>query len=195
MQDLVAKCMEGDRNSIGELATRLQPWAYRFAFSMTGDTGKAEDAVQDALVTLVTRIGELRDGLAIYAWLRQIIRTHVNLGRQRTEFQLECETVQEEGRLTPSSAIERQELAGLVASAIAKLPRAGRETIELYYINERSIAEVSRHLGIPPGTVKRRLHDARRMLRQSGDLEWARSYLDLPNPDPLPMSKDGKLVL
>jgi RNA polymerase sigma-70 factor (ECF subfamily) len=47
---------------------------------------------------------------------------------------------------------------------VSRLPPAGREAVELYYLEGRSIPQVARDLRLPPGTVKRRLHDARRRL-------------------------------
>jgi RNA polymerase sigma-70 factor (ECF subfamily) len=45
------------------------------------------------------------------------------------------------------------------------LPDEQRELLTLYYLNDRSIAEVSQILNRPPGTVKSRLHHARLALR------------------------------
>jgi RNA polymerase sigma-70 factor (ECF subfamily) len=53
----------------------------------------------------------------------------------------------------------------LVREALAALPPAGRETAELFYLDEYNCAEVAELLHVPKGTVKRRLHDARSRLR------------------------------
>jgi RNA polymerase sigma factor (sigma-70 family) len=65
----------------------------------------------------------------------------------------------------------------MVAQAIAQLPPTNRQAVDMFYFKERSIAEVARHLGIPGGTVKRRLHDARRRLRKLLPAEDYRSIL------------------
>ena len=54
----------------------------------------------------------------------------------------------------------------LVREALANLSDPTRETATLYYINGYSVAEVSRFLGKPAGTVRRRLHSARTRLRK-----------------------------
>lgn len=78
---------------------------------------------------------------------------------------LECSWLLVSAAPGPQTEAEAQGLRELVRKSLALLPDKGRVAIELFYLDERSIAEVSRHLGIPVGTVKRRLHDARQRLK------------------------------
>lgn len=71
----------------------------------------------------------------------------------------------EADQVDPGEAVDREALRAGVRAALADLPAMGRETLELYYFEERSCAEISDLLRIPQGTVKRRLHDARHRLR------------------------------
>ena len=52
-----------------------------------------------------------------------------------------------------------------VRDALARLPQAGRETAERFYLREHTLREIADELDLPLGTVKRRLHDARHRLR------------------------------
>ena len=166
MRELITRCKAGDREAFGRLVQRTRSWALRYAQALLDGDLRAEDAVQEAYVTALERIHTLRDDDAFFAWMRCIIRTRVGrITREHRSLPLDVQE-QEDAGAGPSAQAESDQLAAIVAGALAQLPPAGQETIDLFYFKERSIAEVSRHLGIPQGTVKRRLHDARRQLKR-----------------------------
>ena len=68
--------------------------------------------------------------------------------------------------LTPQRELERSELRERVISQISRLTPKQRETVTLFYLGELQSSEVATIQGIPVGTVKRRLHDARAKLKQ-----------------------------
>jgi RNA polymerase sigma-70 factor (ECF subfamily) len=67
---------------------------------------------------------------------------------------------------SPAQTAERAELVVRVRDAVAALPRASRDAAEAFYLDGRDTAEVAQQLGVPLGTAKRRLHDARAKLRE-----------------------------
>ena len=166
MQELLAKCKAGETGAIEAFVIQVYPWALRYANSMLRDQHLAEDATQEALIIAITRLDDLREDAALYSWLRQIIRTKVNrILRKRIELPLQGTGLLPSAAPGPQTEAEARGLRELVKKSLALLPDKGRVAIELFYLDERSIAEVSRHLGIPVGTVKRRLHDARQRLK------------------------------
>ena len=129
------------------------------------DASLAEDAVQEAFTTALLRLNDLRDPLAFPGWLRQIVRTQANhLLRKRREVCLEDETRLQQGG-SPMPEPERNDLREYVREVIRGLAPLIRDTTELFYLEERSCAEIAAMLKVPQGTVKRRLHDARQRLR------------------------------
>ena len=66
---------------------------------------------------------------------------------------------------TPESRAERRELREQVLAAVGRLSGALRETTTLFYINGYSVDHVAAMQAVPVGTVKRRLHDARKKLQ------------------------------
>lgn len=167
MQELLSKCRSGEAGAIEAFVIRVYPWALRYANSMLRDQHLAEDATQEALIIAITRLGDLKHDAALYSWLRQIIRTKVNrILRKRSELPLTGPGLLVSAVPGPQTEVEAQGLRKLVEKSLALLPDKGRVAIELFYLDERSIAEVSRHLGIPVGTVKSRLHDARQRLKE-----------------------------
>jgi RNA polymerase sigma factor (sigma-70 family) len=163
LSELLARCRRGDADAAAILVARFQPRAVEFAAALLGDEHLAEDAVQSAFVKALGRLNDLREADAFPGWFRQIVRTEaLQLLRQRSTTSPPAD---ESVVADPSDAAGREELRELVRSALAALPPRGRETAELFYLDELDCPEVARRLDVPTGTVKRRLHDARKKLR------------------------------
>ena len=67
---------------------------------------------------------------------------------------------------SPDVDFERKRLQERVMEAVGRLSRVQGETVMLHYISEYTIPEVAAIQEVPVGTIKRRLHDARKRLRQ-----------------------------
>lgn len=166
LHQLLARCEAGDDDAIAQLVRRFRSWAIDFAAAIMEDETLAEDAVQEAFITALQRLPELREPAAFPAWLRQIVRTQAHrITRKRRELPIAKVADLSDKEPTPPETLDRQELHRKVREAVELLPPAGRQTVELFYLHERSCAEVADLLHIPQGTVKRRLHDARKRLR------------------------------
>lgn len=177
MRELVTRCRAGDREAFGALVERTRSWALRYARSLLAGDPRAEDAVQEAYLLAWERIDSLRHDAAFLAWLRCLIRTQAGrITRRRAILPLDRNETADAGADPPQRTAQAQ-LRAMVARALAQLPARNREAVDLFYFKERSIAEVSRHLGIPGGTVKRRLYDARQRLRRLLSAEDYRSIL------------------
>jgi RNA polymerase sigma factor (sigma-70 family) len=156
----------GDAEAAAELVRRFEGMAHDLAGALTGDAHLAQDAVQAAFVRALSSLGDLRDDRAFPGWFRQIVRTEAHrIARRRHEPPL-GEADPPSPAASPLDDVAATERRGLVREALAALPPAGREAAELFYLEGRGCAEVAEALGVPEGTVKRRLHDARGRLRQ-----------------------------
>jgi RNA polymerase sigma factor (sigma-70 family) len=165
VRELLEAAAARDPEAVAEVVRRFSPSAQRLAQCLLRDAALAEDAVQDAFVVAFERLSDLREPECFPAWLRQIVRTAANrIDRRRRRAALpEGAEPQDDGSLPPEEAAN-SELRAAVRAAVARLPPAARESVELFYFHERSVAEVARWLDVPPGTVRRRLHDARARL-------------------------------
>ena len=162
---LLEAAAAGGSAAVAELVRRFGPPAHRLARALLGSASLAEDAVQDAFVVARARLRELRDPEAFPAWFRQVVRTAANrIERRRREAPLPEGQEPTGAGAGPREEAERREVAKRVRDAIARLAPAGRESVELFYLQERSVAEVSRVLDVPQSTVRRRLFDARARL-------------------------------
>jgi len=165
MDDLLERCRRGDEDAVRVLVERFGPAARDLAAAILKDRHLAEDAVQAAFVAALARLGQLREAEAFAAWLRQIVRTQAHrILRKRQE---RCEEVAEPvaNEASPEEFLQQRELQELVRQTLARVSQAGREAAELFYFEEYSVMQIARRLGVPEGTVKRRLHDVREQLR------------------------------
>ena len=166
LADLLERCRTGENEAIVILIARFQAWAIDFAATLLHDTSLAEDAVQEAFVIALQRLPELQNPAAFPGWFRQILRTQINrMNRKRCEEQLPEGFEPSDKQISPGEYAQQVELRHHVRKALRDLSPAEHETVELFYLHEHSCAEISDILQIPKGTVKRRLHDARKRLR------------------------------
>lgn len=147
--------------------------AVRVAFSVLRHREDAEDVAQEALVRAHHNFRKLRDRDRFRAWL---VRTtwRAALDHRRGE-QRRLVRQFEHGLPAADAAddsVESRERARDLWEAIDRLPEKLRMTLVLSAIGGHDIAEVARLLGLPEGTVKSRLFNARRELREQ--LKWTR---------------------
>jgi RNA polymerase sigma-70 factor (ECF subfamily) len=145
--------------------------AYRTAVLICGNRADAEEAVQDAFL----RVWRFRDSLpedarrnawlyrvlvnACYSKLRQEV-PHRNRERERIGPDAEMPATD----VAPDQAAEREDVAHALDDALRELPEALRVVTVLRYYSDLSEREIAIAIRRRPGTVKSRLHEARRRL-------------------------------
>lgn len=150
-------------------ASRL---AFRVAYGVLRRREDAEDVAQEALVRAHRRLASLRDRERLRAWLVRIAwrlaLDHRRAGqrRERRE-QRACDPVPE--RDVEALAVASQ-LRERLFAAIDALPEKLRLVVVLAGVQGHDTREVAALLELPEGTVKSRLHVARRRLQQ--ELGW-----------------------
>lgn len=167
-QTLVERARDGDAVAIGELFSRYWRAARAAAFGVTGDFASAEDAAADAFREAWAGLNGLRDGERFGPWLRTIVIRKARLIRRRDHsIDRDGEALERlaDAADSPDRALQRAEQDALVHTLVRQLPPRLRETVSLFYFEGYETEEAATFLDIPPGTVRRRLHEARRQLR------------------------------
>jgi RNA polymerase sigma-70 factor, ECF subfamily len=127
----------------------------------------AEEAVQEALVRAWTRRHACRTPEAPAPWVLEIARNETRRLLERRSRRFQRAPVEPD---PPEPALEDDALTAAttrvtVQQALARLTDVDRRVLRLRYAHDLTQAEVARRLGVPEGTVKVRLHRARRRLR------------------------------
>ena len=168
MEDILNRCRRGEAAAVAVLVDRFRRSAVDLAAALLSDEHMAEDAVQEAFLTCLRRLGDLREPAAFPGWFRQIVRTACSrITRRRREVPSDPADPSVGREPSPLDRVQHDELRQVVREALAELPRSMRDTAELFYLRELHHADVAELLGVPKGTVKRRLHDARHRLRET----------------------------
>jgi RNA polymerase sigma-70 factor (ECF subfamily) len=142
--------------------------AFRVAYSVLRQREDAEDVAQDVLAKAHRSLAQLRDPARLRAWL---VRMTWRMALDRREDDRR-RAVREHvaplpaGPPAPDPGVVSADRAVGLGSAIDSLPEKLRIVIVLNAIEEHDLAEVAAMLGIPEGTVKSRLFEARKHLRE-----------------------------
>lgn len=163
---LARGAQSGDHVSLGLLLSRHQAGMRAVALSVLGLGPDAEDAVQDGMLTAMSRIGELRDPAAAGAWLRAIVRNCCLMRlRRRREFPLLSDLEPADEGPTPEQALDRHAARDWIWHAIEELSPPLRAVVMLRYFSDLSSYEkIALACDIPVGTVRSRLAQGRAKL-------------------------------
>jgi RNA polymerase sigma-70 factor (ECF subfamily) len=165
---LVIAVQNGDREAFGQLFERYERHVMAIGLRRLGDYGEAQELCQDVFIQALTKISQLRTPEAFGGWLRSIanrmaINRIVRRGPDRATEQetLEANCYEVETPLDSALAGERE---SEVRKGLARLGELDRDTLVAFYVDGRSLNEMSDDFAAPVGTIKRRLHVARKRL-------------------------------
>lgn len=140
------------------------------AKALCGDDAEAEDLVFRTFENVLRKIDTFRGECSFYGWMKTILENIHRSSRRRmssthTVYGEISEDIAEAGENpTSDERVLAASDAEVVRAAINGLSPSLRETIVLHYFMEQPIAKIARLLTIPEGTVKFRLHMARKVL-------------------------------
>lgn len=170
---LVERARNGDAAAFDALVERRVSQTFRLASAILGDPHEAEDATQEAFLSAWRNLPRLRDPERFDAWFGRIVvnTCRMSLRRRSRVVVLSVDATDP----TPDPAAEHA-LAGVAGSdalqrAINRLTVDQRSILALHHLEERPVAEIAAILGVPVGTAKWRLHDARRALERAMEAE------------------------
>ena len=169
LDDLVLASKAGDRAAFGELVRRFEGVVYATALRKLGDPLEAEELAQEVFIRAMEKIDQLKTPAAFGGWLRSITsRMAINrIVRRPPAIATEPEILESTACTEAASPLEdvlASERKAQVRAGLARLRDMDRDTLVAFYVDGNSLAEMSRHFASPVGTIKRRLHVARKRL-------------------------------
>ncbi|WP_454189861.1 sigma-70 family RNA polymerase sigma factor [Paenibacillus sp. Marseille-Q7038] len=169
MQSWIIKAQKGDPEAFQELVRHFSGMAHAVSYQKLGDYYLAQDAVQEAFAEAYLKLGSLEQVDAFPGWFRVIVeRKCYRIGRQNNKVrEVDLEGVQEQQAMqeTVEEEVSRIQLNQIIHEAVAALPLRSRVPVQLYYFYGYSLREISEYLETSTSVLKKRLHDARKKLK------------------------------
>lgn len=176
----MSRVIAGDERALGQLYDRFGTFAYSLAAAIVPDRSDAEEVVADAFAQ-IWRSAATFDGSrgSVTAWVSTIVRTRsldlLRSQKRRARVLDEAAAMTDEGASpglsmgapSPDRGVEVSEAQVLVRRALAELPAAQRQVLELAYFGGLSQSEIAERLSEPLGTVKTRMRAGMEKMRQS----------------------------
>jgi len=161
--ELVAAANAGDAAAFEALYRRHRDWVVRLAWRFTGSEHDALDVLQETFAYLFGKFPGFRLTARMTTFLYPVVR-NLSLNRLRKS-RREAPLPDEAERSLPARGEPAPGAHDDLRALLASLPDGEREVLLLRFADGLAIKEIAEALGIPLGTVKSRLHNALRALR------------------------------
>jgi len=171
--ELVRAAQGGDAASLGLLLERHRAPLYGLALQILGYGPQAQDAVHDTFLVALRKLDQVREPAAVGGWLCSVLRNVCRMRLREGQGEILLDElprhVEERCSERPvDESIDRLAMREWVWTALGTLPEALRATAMLRYFGSySSYEEISAVLGVPVGTVKSRLNQAKSRLADS----------------------------
>jgi RNA polymerase sigma-70 factor (ECF subfamily) len=161
---LVARARRGDSAAFGRLALRHRERVRGLLFRLLG-AADVDDEEQEVFLAAWRGLGGFRGEASFATWLASIVVNRARrVLRRRREVPAALDAEHPDPGAAPPERARAAERNGRVVRAVSALPVKLRIAFVLRYVEGMSGEETARVLGIPSGTVRSRLFEARRRL-------------------------------
>jgi RNA polymerase sigma-70 factor, ECF subfamily len=189
--ELVRRALTRDDTAFRTITERHNRRLYRIARGILRNDSEAEDVVQEAYFKAFTHLGGFRGDSSLATWLARITMNEA-IGRLRRERptgdmeifgakRIEAQIIKFPQTATsddPERTMAQREILQLVERATDNLPEIFRIVFMTRVIEGMSTEDTANLLGLPPDTVKTRLHRARRLVRDELDKQIGPVLMD-----------------
>ena len=185
--ELAGGVVRGDEEAFARLFDRYEPRLRDHVRRIIRDEAAAADVTQEVFLRLWRRAEQWTGKGAFQSWLLRIgtnlALNHLRSVRRRREQPIELPTPSDDDEeddslvptwmidgssLGPDEALERAEQRQLLSRFVGALPEDKQEVFRMIHDAAMETREVAEQLGIPEGTVKSRMHHARKQIAR----EW-----------------------
>lgn len=173
LKPLVQGARAGDPDAWDQLFRRYQRPLYAFVYELVRREQPSLDIVQETFISAVRHIGSLRDDERFGSWLFGIAHQkcaqhwrHTSRANRVVDADQELPEDAAGPEDDPAAWLIHREREEAFMSALNQLPEPHRAVVLLHFLEDFSLEEIAGITAAPLGTVKSRLHYAKRMLRQ-----------------------------
>jgi RNA polymerase sigma-70 factor (ECF subfamily) len=162
---LALRCQAGDPAAIADLIAEFERPLLYYLVKMFGNEDRAYDVLQEVWLKAASTIRRLVAPRALRVWLYRLAHgiavDHIRRERVHHNAERERAAPEDAGAADPEfTAVDAQ----AIHRALDELPAPQREAIVLFFLEDLSLEDIADVVGCPVGTVKSRLHYARRAL-------------------------------
>ena len=168
---LIEGLKNGDENAVKQLVFLYSDRLLQVATLILKDQYLAEDVVQESLLVAINKVHQLR-GADLSPWLYRILVNRCRKEQRKKPWSVVEYLPKNELELVPATGVDverdvlEKDTDREVMYAIAQLPARYREVVTLYYLEEFSLETIAKVTQEPLGTIKSRLHRARKRLQK-----------------------------
>ena len=172
---VVERAKAGDEESLKLLLEHKKTSILLQAAKILNNIHDAEDAAQEVMISIYNNISKLRDPKLFDAWMGRIVINTCNsiLGKKiKREGELNVEdfyfTVPEDDPLfLPTESMESSEEVAILKRYLRRLPEKRRAALEMYYLQEKSYAEIANELNVAVSAVSSYIAKGKKDLQKS----------------------------
>jgi len=163
---MALRCQSGEAGAFEDLVAVMERPLLYYASKLTGSTEAALDVLQDVWMKAFRGIRGLKDPGSVRPWLYRMAhgiavdRIRRNSSRERAE---EAQRAELQELAEPSFAAED---SAALHQALNEIGFEHRAVLTLYFLEDFSVAEIAEVVGCSQGTVKSRLHYAKRAMKE-----------------------------
>lgn len=163
---IALRCQSGEPDAFADLVAVMERPLLYYAARLLGSEERALDALQDTWIRVFREIRRLKDPGSLRPWLYRIAygtvidRIRKDASRRRAE-DLHTEAFTE----TAEPDFEDVDAAAIHA-ALGEIDLQHREVLVLHFLEDFSVAEIAGVIGCPEGTVKSRIHHAKKAMKE-----------------------------
>jgi RNA polymerase sigma-70 factor (ECF subfamily) len=166
--DLVRMAASGDREAFERLIATSVDRSFRIARAILGGDADARDATQDAFISAWRDLPNLRDPARFDAWFDRIL---VNACRALLRGRMRVREISLDGTidrpLAEAAISDQVGDADVLVRAFDRLDADKRAVLVLHYLEHEPLAAIAASFGVPVGTVKWRMSEARAALSRA----------------------------
>ena len=156
---LVMDCQRGSVKALEILVSRWQKRLWQYAYNLTSNADASWDITQESWLSIIKGIRKLRDPAYFKAWAYKIT-TNKSIDWIRKSQAVKQTSIDE---IVQQQSSRKKDTG--VKDLLEKLDIGKKVVLTLYYFEQLNISEISVALKVPKGTVKSRLHKARKELK------------------------------
>jgi RNA polymerase sigma-70 factor, ECF subfamily len=163
---LALRCQSGESGAFEDLIAVMERPLLYYAMSLTGSQDAACDVLQDVWLKVFRGIRKLREPGLLRPWLYAI--THgISVDRIRRNYTRDkAEHAQYEELQEADEPSFTGDAAAAIHHALSQIGVKHREVLVLHFLEDLSVAEIAEVVGCSEGTVKSRIHYAKRQMKQ-----------------------------